>query len=55
MTLSDLITIMTNRLASLNGARGSAVSVGDLVQVAKLDAEIVETQQTLDQLRSLNG
>lgn len=55
MTLNDLVTLMANRLATLHNARSYSMSVGDLVQVAKLDAEIVETQQTLDQLRSING
>lgn len=55
MNLVDLITIMTNRLTALNNNRVLAVSVGDLEQVNKLDIEIATTQQTLDQLRSLDG
>lgn len=41
------------RLASLQSVRGSAVALGDLAQVARLDNEISETQATLNQLRTL--
>lgn len=53
MTLNDLIMIMTNRLDTLNGAKVTAQRNGDLAQVTRLDDEINETQQTLDQLRSI--
>lgn len=53
MTLNDLITIMTNRLDTLNGSKVTAQRSGDLAQVTRLDDEINETQQTLDQLRSI--
>lgn len=53
MTLNDLITIMTNRLDTLNGSKVTAQKNGDLAQVTRLDDEINETQQTLDQLRSI--
>ena len=53
MSFDDLIRLMEARLSALNSARGSAAAVGDLAQVTKLDADIVTTQTTLDQLRSL--
>ena len=53
MTLNDLIMIMTNRLATLNSSKTTAERNGDLAQVTRLDNEINETQQTLDQLRSI--
>ncbi len=55
MTLADLIQLVSYKLAALNSARASAVAVGDLNQVVSLDAQISQTQITLDQLRSLNG
>jgi hypothetical protein len=53
MSIADLIQLVSNKLAALNSARASAASVGDLVQVVALDAQINETQLTLDQLRTL--
>jgi hypothetical protein len=53
VSVEDLIRLMEARLAALNSARGSAASIGDVEQVTRLDADIVTTQTTLDQLRSL--
>lgn len=53
MTVPDLIRLMANKLANLNGQRTTAVVHGDLEQLITLDAQIAETQATLDQLRSL--
>jgi hypothetical protein len=53
MTLAELIQLVSYKLSALNSARASAVSVGDLSQVVNLDAQILQTQITLDQLRSL--
>ena len=53
MALSEIIEIVTKRLDFLRSQRTSAVSVGDLNQVARLDTEITETSATLDRLRSL--
>ena len=53
MTLSNLIRLMENRLATLNGQAAAAVTRGDLEEVVRLQAEVDATQQTLDQLRSL--
>jgi len=53
MTVTDLIRLMTNKLATLNGQRTTAVVHGDVELLVALDAQIAETQATLDQLRSL--
>lgn len=53
MKISDLITLTQNRLATLNNARASAVSMGQADRVSALDAEISETQDTINQLRTL--
>ena len=53
MTLAELIQLVSYKLAALNSARSSAVSVGDLTQVVALDAQIAQTQLTLDQLKTL--
>lgn len=53
MSIEDLIRLMEARLAALNSARATAASVGDLAQVTRIDADVVQTQTTLDQLRTL--
>jgi hypothetical protein len=53
MSLAELIKLVQNKLSALNSARASAAAVGDLSQVVALDAQISETQLTLDQLKTL--
>ena len=53
MTLAELIQLVSYKLAALNSARAAAVSIGDLNQVVALDAQIAQTQLTLDQLKTL--
>lgn len=53
MTITDLIKLMQNRIAALNGQRNSAVAVGDVEQIIAIDSQIEATQITLDQLKTL--
>lgn len=53
MTIPDLIAMCERRLTNLQSVRGSAVVLGDIVQVARLDGEISETQATLNRLRTI--
>jgi hypothetical protein len=53
MSIADLIQLVSYKLAALNSARASAVAIGDLNQVVVLDAQISQTQFTLEQLRTL--
>ena len=53
MTIPQLITLASNRLAALNSARATAVALGDVERIAALDADIAETQATLDALQTL--
>jgi hypothetical protein len=53
MKVSDLIILMSNRLAWLNNAKATAVAAGDAEAVLKLDSEISETQDTLNSLQTL--
>ena len=53
MTVADLIKLMQNRIAALNGQRNTAVSVGDVEQILIIDGQIEATQITLDQLKTL--
>ena len=52
MTVSDLIRLAQNRLSALNGARATAVALGQDDRISALDAEIAETEATLAQLQS---
>jgi hypothetical protein len=43
------------RRAHLQSVRGSAVALGDMQQAARIDADLAETQTTLNQLQTLAG
>ena len=53
MNIKDLIRIVSATLATLNSAKATATSLGDLDRIVQLDANIEETQATLASLRSL--
>lgn len=53
MTLQQVRAILTNKLTTLHAQRGYAMAIGDLDRVAAIDAEIQETQTTLDQLNAI--
>lgn len=53
MNLDDLVKLMQARLAALNNARASALALGDLAALSRLDAEIAETEITLSRLNTL--
>jgi hypothetical protein len=55
MTIAELIRMCERRLAHLQSVRGSAVALGDLQQAARIDADLAETQTTLNQLQTLAG
>ena len=53
MTIADLIRLAQNRLMTLNTRVTVAIRDGDADAVARLDAEIAQTQETLNQLQSI--
>ncbi|MCA3108452.1 MAG: hypothetical protein IOD09_20575 [Rhodocyclaceae bacterium] len=53
MTISELILMCERRLTHLQSVRGSAVALGDMQQAARIDADLAETQTTLNQLQTL--
>ena len=55
MTIDELIVLLTNQVATLNNARATAQALGDLDHILIIDAKILETETTLDQLRNLPG
>ncbi len=52
MKIDDLIILAENRLMALNNATASAVTIGDVEAITKLESEVFDTQQTLNKLRS---
>ena len=53
MSLEMMIEMCKSRLVQLSQLRSSAVALGDLPQVSKIDAESDETQGTLNRLLTL--
>lgn len=53
MTIQQLIQLATRRIAHLNQARIAAERIGDADSIARYDAEIEQTQETLNQLLTL--
>ena len=53
LTVPELIKAYERRLTHLQSVRGSAFVLGDIAQVDRLDNEITQTQDTLNQLRSI--
>ncbi len=52
MKIIELITLAENKLMALNQAIATATAKGDAEALARLDAEVAETQDTLDALRA---
>jgi hypothetical protein len=53
MTVPQLIEHARTRLVNLSQLRSSAERLGDTEQIASVDAQIVETQTTLNALLTL--
>jgi hypothetical protein len=54
MSLEMMIEMCKSRLVQLSQLRASAVALGDLPQISKIDAELYETQATLNRLLTLH-
>lgn len=53
MNIQELITMNEARLVALVARRASAVQLGDVEQVAQIDALQLETQTTLNKLNTI--
>jgi hypothetical protein len=53
MTVEQLISMAQARIAYLSQLRQSALSIGDIAQASVVDAELLTTQATLNQLLTL--
>ena len=53
MTLDDILVILDHRVTALRNQRVMAVASGQLQQVVAVDADLVETEATVETLRAL--
>jgi hypothetical protein len=51
MTVQELLVIMQNRLLTLNEARKSAINLGDLEQVNRIDGDLITTYATVEKIQ----
>ena len=55
MNLNDILVIMQNKLINLGELRKSAFTSGNLEQVVSIDAEILSTENSIQQLKTTLG
>lgn len=53
MTIPELIAMYERRIVYLESVKGSALALGDISQVDAIDAEIAQTQVTLNILKAI--
>lgn len=53
MTLSEIIALLENQIATLNGSRTTAERLGNIEQALLIDAKISETAATLAALKEI--
>jgi len=53
MNIPELKAMLQRRIVYLAQLRNSAVAIGDIAQIDKIDTELAETQATLNQLETL--
>lgn len=53
MNITQLIAIVERRLVYLSQVKASAETLGDLAQSASIEAQIAETNDTLNKLNTL--
>lgn len=54
MTVPEIIAMCERRITYLQSLLSSASTLGDMAQVERIEAEIAETQATLNSLRTLS-
>jgi cell division protein FtsB len=53
MTIEQLLQLAQVRLANVSSQLTSALSLGDVAQIERLSAEVSDTEQTIEKLKSL--
>ncbi len=55
MTVQDIVRLLGAKLAALNSAKATAMTLGDFDRIVALERDIDETQTTLHRLQSISG
>jgi hypothetical protein len=53
MTIEQLIELVVKRMTYLSALRAAAERLGDVQQIIAIDAELADSQATLDSLRAI--
>ncbi len=53
MKLDHILSIMQNRILTLTEARKTAVTAGDIERIEQLDGDILTTENTVEQIKSM--
>ena len=53
MTIQEIIAMCERRIVYLKSVKGSALALGDIAQVEAIDADIAQTQATLNTLKAI--
>jgi hypothetical protein len=55
MNIEETITILNNRICTLNAQLSAAKSAGDLGAIPAIEADLAGTQQTITALKAATG
>jgi hypothetical protein len=53
MNIEEIITVLQNKVKSLENARNSTLANGEMNMLAQIDIEILNTQSSLDKILTL--
>ena len=52
MSITELLKLLESKLAALNNAHATATAHGDIEAILILDGKILETEQTIQQIKT---
>jgi hypothetical protein len=53
MNIAEIITVLENKVRSLENAKSASVANGDMLPLAQLEIEILSTKATLEKIQTL--
>jgi hypothetical protein len=53
MNIAEIITVLENKIRSLENAKSASVANGDMIPLAQLEVEILSTQDSLNKILTL--
>ena len=53
MNIAEIITVLQNKVRSLENAKSASIANGDMSPLAQLEVEILNTQASLDKILTL--